>query len=95
MVEEVPSKISEDKVLPKIHSKADVCRNISMEIHYRRCLQKYILADTTFLETPALECNFIPIFLQTLEIKYIFGGTSFTYKWEYLIGRRKLPDPTM
>ena len=40
------------------------------------CLQKYIFADTTFLETPDLECNFIEIYLQTLEMQYIFGGTS-------------------
>ena len=37
-----------------------------------------IFGGTTFLEATALERNFIEIFLQALEIKYIFGGTSST-----------------
>ena len=46
-----------------------------------RCLQKYIFEDTTFLYTPALECNLNEIFLQTHQIQYIFGGPSSTLLW--------------
>ena len=35
-----------------------------------------IFGQTTFLETTALECNFMEICMPTLEKKYIFGDTS-------------------
>ena len=78
----MPEKITEDKVSPKIHSKAGASKNISLKLHSKAGVGKNvkmdIFADIMFLETPALECKFMEILLPTLEIQYIFGGTSST-----------------
>ena len=91
-VEVVPAKISEDQVSPKILSKAGVCKNISLKLHSKAGVGKNvkinIFPDTTFLESPALECKIMEIFLPTLEIQYIFGGTSSTFVyWSHSLPR--------
>ena len=68
----MPTKISEDQVSPKIHSKADVSKNISLKLHSKASVGKNVKVDifahTMFLEKPALECKFKEIILTTLEI---------------------------
>ena len=56
----------QDQVSPKIHSKADLSKNVGKHV------KNNILANTMFLETPALEWKFMEIFLPTLKIQYIF-----------------------
>ena len=62
----MPTKISEDQVLPKIQPKAGVSKNISLKLHSKAGVGKNVKVDifahTMFLETPALECKFQEIF---------------------------------
>ena len=51
----MPTKISEDQVSPKIHSKAGVSKNISLELHSKAGFGKNVKVE--ILETPALECK--------------------------------------
>ena len=46
ILEEVPARISEDLVSPKIHSKASVCKNILRTLHCKGGVCKNILLQT-------------------------------------------------
>ena len=59
-VEEMAEKISEDRVMLKVHFKAGVCKNILMNLHSEGGVSKNIFLQT--LETPAVGCISIEIF---------------------------------
>ena len=60
----------------------DVEKNISLKLCSKSGVGKNVkidIFDNLFSGTPALECNLMDMLLTTLEIQYIFGGTSSSF----------------